>query len=69
MSQDYRVAYKMKFEKRKIDMMPWFGTVDLILDRRHQVRVNTGQATCLLIIEARGKLSVSDLSECMAGID
>ena len=50
-------------------MMPWFGTVDLVLDRKHQLRVNTGQATCLLLIENKGKLSMSSLADSLAGMD
>ena len=50
-------------------MLAWFGTVDLVLDRRHQFTVSTGLATCLFMIEERIKLSNNDLAECMGGID
>ena len=49
-------------------MLAWFGTVELVLDRRHQFVVSTGLASCLLLVEER-KLSNSDLAECMGGID
>ena len=42
LSQDFRAQYKLKYERRKIEMMPWFGTVDLVMDRKHHLRVNTG---------------------------
>jgi len=44
-------------------MMAWLGTVDLVMDKRHQLRVGTGLASCLFMIDERGKLSNQDLAE------
>ena len=49
--------------------MGWFGTVDLVLDRRHKLTVGTGLASCLLMVEERGQLANGDLAECMGGMD
>ena len=50
-------------------MLAWFGTVDLILDKKHSFRVSTGLATCLFMIDERRNLSNRDLAEQMSGID
>ena len=50
-------------------MLAWFGTVELVLDKRHKLVVNTGLATCLMMIEERRKIPSSELAECMGGLD
>ena len=50
-------------------MLAWFGTVELVLDKRHKLAVNTGLATCLMMIEERRNIPSSDLAECMGGLD
>ena len=51
LSPNFLAAYKNKFQNRKVDMLAWFGTVDLIVDRRHSFVASTGLATSLLIVE------------------
>ena len=46
-----------------------FGTVELLLDRKHAVTVSTGQATVLLRIEEKKKASNKDLADYLGGID
>lgn len=67
MAPSFLAGYKAKFENRKVDILAWFGTVELVLDRRHSLVVNTGLATCLLMVEER-KLSNNDLAESMGGL-
>ena len=50
-------------------MLAWFGTVELVLDKRHKLVVNTGLATCLMMIEERRKIPSSELAECMGGLE
>ena len=37
----YVEAYKKKYDKRKLDFLATFGTVELVLDKRHTITVNT----------------------------
>ena len=67
LAPSFLAGYKAKFENRKVDILAWFGTVELVLDRRHSLVVNTGLATCLLMVEER-KLSNNDLAESMGGL-
>jgi len=60
---NFLTNYKSKFSNRKVDMLAWFGTVDLILDKKHNFRVSTGLATCLFMIDERKQLSNRDLAE------
>ena len=46
-----------------------FGTVELILDKRHTFTVSTAQATCLLKIEKSGKSSNKDLVDYLGNTD
>ena len=46
-----------------------FGTVELLLDKRHTITVNTGQATCLLRIAEKEKITNKDLADYLGGID
>ena len=46
-----------------------FGTVEFIVDKKHSLKVSTGQATCILRIEEKGKVSNKDLSDYLAGTD
>ena len=50
-------------------MLAWFGTVELELDKKHQIRVCTGHASCLLMVEDMGRISNDDLAGLMGGID
>ena len=69
LSPSFLTGYKAKHKNRKVDMMAWLGSVELILDKRHRLTVNTGLASCLFMIDERGKLSNQDLAEQMGGID
>ena len=62
-------GYKAKFQNRKVDMLAWFGSVELVLDKRHKLVVNTGLATCLMMIEERRKIPSNELAECMGGFE
>ena len=46
-----------------------FGTVELLVDKKHSITVSTGQATCLLRIEEKQKVSNKDLSDYLVGTD
>ena len=39
------------------------------MDKRHNLKVNTGQATCLLKIEEKGSLILQELAEFMGSLD
>lgn len=61
--------YKTKFTSRKVDMLAWFGRVDLCVDGKHTFTTGTALATCLLMVDERGSCTNNDLAECMGGVD
>ena len=46
-----------------------FGTVELLLDKRHNFTVSTAQATCLFRIAEKEKITNKDLADYLGGID
>ena len=51
MVKPFIASYKSKFDKRKLQFMSQFGTVELEMDKRHTFTVNTLQASILFILE------------------
>ena len=51
MVNPFIASYKSKFEKRKLQFMSQFGTVELVMDKRHTFSVNTLQASILFGLE------------------
>ena len=46
-----------------------FGTVEFLVDRKHNITVSTGQASCLLRIDEQAKASNKDLVDYLGGVD
>ena len=69
LSPTFQTNYKTKFANRKVDMLAWFGSVDMCVDRRHNFTTGTALATCLMMIDERTSCSNNDLAECMGGVD
>ena len=68
-STSFTDAYKTKFDSRRLEFLSMFGTVELLVDKKHSITVSTGQATCLLRIEEKQKVSNKDLSDYLVGTD
>ena len=69
MTPSFLSAYKKKYSNRKADMLAWFGTVELMLDKRHKIHVCTGHASCLLMVADMVQVSNDDLARLMGSID
>lgn len=35
LSPNFLASYKNKYKNRKVDMMAWLGSVDLLMDKKH----------------------------------
>ena len=69
MSSPFVEAYKSKYDTRRLDFLAMFGTAELLVDRKHNITVSTGQATCLLHIDEQSKASNKDLADYFGGVD
>lgn len=69
LSPTFLQNYKAKFANRKVEMLAWFGSVEMTVDRRHNFTTGTALATCLMKIDERRTCANSELAECMGGVD
>ena len=45
--------------------MPQFGTVELVMDKKHHLKVSTMQATVLLVLENHQGVDIEELTQLM----